>query len=159
VATDHNDIRHAALLMMTATYCNRPRTARNRRFHYENGNGQASGSGNRESWWDSSGATCIEHLRLEELGKWDDVWLGDDLVPAGCGSNHGHDNCKSWDQYRNAVLAECASDTGQKAPPNMCDEKESGDDYKSYLPSGTAPSTAQAQVKLAAEKVVRWLRP
>jgi len=162
---DGDDKRYAALRMLTATYCYKPRTARNRRFHYEYGGSQGSGSAQRETWWDAVlGARCLEHPRLEELGLFKDVNLGSDLIPAACGSDYGHEKCADWKAWANEVRNECVGSGADNPgiPAEWCDEKESGMDYKSYIPVGSGSSANGANTtgpSQGADRVVRWIRP
>jgi hypothetical protein len=138
---------YSALRMITADYCNKPRTSKGMRFHYDpNSGGTGSGSGNPESWWTAGGARCLESLRLEEIGSnFENVFLGSALIPAGCGNDHGHQNCKTWGQYKTQVLYECAHPDGSDDEVVNIDDSCSGSgsnavagaafDYKSYVPT------------------------
>jgi len=138
--SDPEDLQLAALRMMTATYCDRPRTSRGMQFHWT-ARTLADAPLLKEAWWTSTRAMCIEHTRLEQLGDFSSVTLGSDLVPAGCAPDaNGVSPCKTWGDWTAQVIAECEADGFAPAPAALCDDNETNDDFRSYVPTnGTAP--------------------
>lgn len=149
--------QYTALRLITADYCNKPRTSKGMKFHYDVGNngGSGSGSGNPESWWTAGGARCLQSPRLEEKGSdFMNVYLGSALIPAGCGSDHGHEKCKTWYDWKAQVLWECAHpDSGDDVVTILDSCSGSGSanlagvvvDYKSYVPTDGSNGSGSGQ--------------
>lgn len=146
--TDNPFKQYSALRMITAAYCNKPRTSKGMKFHFTLGYNGGSGSGSEdpEAWWTSGGARCLESPRIEEMGSdFKQAYLGSALIPAGCGSDHGHEKCKNWYDWKTQVLYECAHPDGSDDDVVNIADSCSGSgstsvigavvDYKSYLPT------------------------
>lgn len=137
---DSLDVRYAALRMLTATYCEKPRTARNMHIHFERGAG--SGTGIPEAWWTAAGATCLYAPRLQQLGDIKKVQLGSDLIPPKCGKA-GQQKCQDWMEWGSDVRDECEHPPKGEAPvtiPDKCTDQQPGIDYRSYVPTDAAPA-------------------
>lgn len=132
---DSEDVQIAALRMMTATYCDRPRTARNMKFHFDATHGNLATDA--ESWWTATRAMCLQNARLRQLGDYGQVTLGPDLIPSGCakGSDGSPSPCKTWTDWEDQVIAECKYDKFKPVPTRTCDPKKTGDDFRSYVPA------------------------